>query len=103
MSNCENQVTTELPTDSGVLLGQYRARIQVMKGNRFVSGFLAACDLGITAAAVPEVMTITWKPGEVVDHARITDVMERMIRQSNAERTPFVIHSWSLLELVLLP
>lgn len=82
--------------------GFYRARVEVMQGNRMISDFMAAAGLGLTGIGVREIMTIDYKPGETVDAARVSKAMDSMIEASNRERTDFKILSYKVLLVELI-
>jgi hypothetical protein len=96
---------TQPPASLGAATGSgfYRAYVEVLQGNRMVSDFMAAAGLGLTGVGIRETMTIDYKPGEEVDAARVSKVMDSIIEASNRERTDFKILSYKVLGVTLIP
>lgn len=79
--------------------GFYRARVEVLIGNRRISDFMAAAGLGLTGVGTKEIITITYAAGEVVDEARVSLAMDKMIAESNKARTDFKIVSYKVISI----
>lgn len=78
----------------------YRARVEVMHGERKISDLLAAADLGVTGCGVREILTIDFHPKEIVDDDRIHRLMSGMIQAS--EETEIKIFNYTLLDIVVV-
>ena len=83
--------------------GHYCASISVLWGDRKLSDFIVAADLGITGVGARDVITLTYKEGIVPDEARVTKAMDDMILESDAQRTPAKIHNYKILSIDFIP
>lgn len=77
-----------------------QARVAITYGDRGVCQFMANAGLDITGVGTRQLMTIDYKPGEVVDTARVAAALEKMKQAANEdERSPFTILSWEVIGL----
>lgn len=56
--------------------------------------------LGLDGVGVRETMTVTYKPGEEVDEARVMRAFAEMKRASDEQRTAFEMYSFDVVSLV---
>jgi hypothetical protein len=75
----------------------YRARVEIMQGNRSMSDFMASAGLGLTGVGIQDILVIDYKPGEIVDADRVSRAMDAMIAASDRQKTEFKILSYRLL------
>lgn len=75
------------------------ATVEWTRGDRKVSSFIKNAGLGLTGAGIKERVTITYKPGEVVDEARVLKAVNSMIAQADAEKVEFVISNPKVLSI----
>lgn len=67
------------------------ATVEWIRGNRFVSDFMANAGLGLSGVGAKERVKITYKPGEKVDEARVLRAVHRMIREADETNADFKI------------
>ena len=78
----------------------YRARVEVLQGNRFVSEMMKSAGLGIEGVGEPTILVLDYKVGEVVDEVRVRKAIEDMIAASEKQKTSFKIVSYKVLDIV---
>ena len=76
------------------------ARVEVLAGPRKLSDFMASAGLGLTGVGSRDVWEIDYRPGEIVDSARVSRAMDQLIRAADAEQTETKILSYRVLEIV---
>lgn len=67
------------------------AIVEWLRGKRRVSDILRNAGLGITSAGFKERVIFTYKPGEVVDEARVLRAIDAMIKEAEKLNTEFEI------------
>ena len=83
--------------------GYFSARLKLLIGQRGVSDLMASLDLGITAVGYEKLMELDYKPGEIVDEARVRKAMDKTIARMDKEHTPDEIVSYEIIEIVFVP
>jgi len=61
-------------------MNRYKAKVDVIIGNKFISKFMLACDLQCQPG-VKETFIIDYKEGEVVTHARVRKAMDHLVKE----------------------
>lgn len=79
--------------------GFYRAYVRALIGDRFVSKFVESAGLGVTGVGEPHTMQIDYKPGEVVDQARVIRAMDKTIEDMAEQNTSSVILHYEILAI----
>ena len=79
-------------------MSHFVATVEWLRGDRRISAVMKNAGLGLTGVGVVERTEISYKPGEVVDEARVMRALETMIKDlddSNNEveiRNPKVLY-----------
>jgi len=76
------------------------ARVEVLSGPRKMSDFMASAGLGLTGVGTKDVWEIDYRPGEIVDMARVSRAMDSLMWAADAEQTEIKILSYRVLEIV---
>jgi len=84
-------------------LGYYQAKVEISRGNRMLSKFMASADLGLVGVGLRETLVIDYKPGTVVTEERVRAAMNQMIRESDRLQTEFVIHHYTVKSVTFIP
>jgi DNA mismatch repair ATPase MutS len=84
--------------------GFWRARVEVIMGDRKVSNVMSRAGLGITSVGTKEVLTLNYTPGDDVDTERVKAGIENLISIADRDKSKFIISSYKLLtsELITL-
>lgn len=80
----------------------WRARVEVIMGDRRMSDVMSKAGLGITSVGTKEVLTLNYTPGENVDAERVKAGMENLISIADRDKSEFIISSYKLLTLELI-
>ena len=76
-----------------------RATVKILAGDRFVNNFMVAADLGLVRTGTEKILTIDYKPDEVVNRYRVSKTLDKMIDASKSESTAFIILSYEIIGL----
>jgi DNA mismatch repair ATPase MutS len=80
----------------------WRARVEVIMGDRKTSNLMSRAGLGITSVGTKELLTLNYTPGEDVDTERVKAGMENLISIADRDKSEFIISSYKLLALELI-
>jgi hypothetical protein len=80
----------------------YQAKVEVMTGNRLLSGMLKNAGLGIEYAAKRELFIIDYKPGEQVDSERVCNAIKTTMERLDKEGAQMKIYSFEVVSILLV-
>ena len=75
------------------------AVVEWFREDRKLSNFMACAGLGLTGVGFNERHVLTYKPGEVVDEARVLAAVNKMIAQADEQNLPFKISRPRVVEI----
>jgi predicted Zn-dependent protease len=80
-----------MSSPSELQLGETVATVEWLRGKRMISTFMRNAGLGIDKVGVKETTYIRYRPGEVVDEARVMRAVNSMIKSLDDTN-----HEWEI-------
>lgn len=79
----------------------FRAKVDVLVGNRLISRFMEAADLQCTPVA-KKTFIIDYKESEKVDHERVRKAMDKTVKDFNNSDSDMYIQSYDNIRIELV-